>query len=141
MTTTKNQSDCKTENETVCDIDREREGGGREREREREREGEREGGREGEGERERERGTRTRTLYCIKHLGCMYKGGAINSLTVVVTFHLEKVCQSCTLVEGSNKVKDKVSKKTPKNQKHEKQKATHPHTYASTRARTHTINS
>ena len=35
-------------------------------------------------ERERER---TRTLYCIKHLGCMYKGGAVNSLTVVVTFH------------------------------------------------------
>ena len=30
----------------------------------------------------------------------MYKGGAINSLTVVVTFHLEKVCQSCTLVGG-----------------------------------------
>ena len=50
-------------------------------------------------------GTRTRTLYCIKHLGCMYKGGgggrgSINSLTVVVTFHLEKVCQSCTLVRG-----------------------------------------
>ena len=56
-------------------------------------EGEREGG--GRGERER-----TRTLYCIKHLGCMYKGGAVNSLTVVVTFHLEKVCQRCTLVGG-----------------------------------------
>ena len=34
-----------------------------------------------ERERERER-TRTRTLYVIKHLGCMYKGGVINSLTV-----------------------------------------------------------
>ena len=47
-------------------------------------------------QRKKERGAaggaaeQTRTLYCIKHLGCMYKGG-VNSLTVVVTFHLEKV--------------------------------------------------
>ena len=53
-----------------------------------------------EEENKKEGGGGTRTLYCIKHLGCMYKGGAINSLTVVVTFHLEKVCQSCTLVGG-----------------------------------------
>ena len=32
--------------------------------------------------------------------GVCTRGGAINSLTVVVTFHLEKVCQSCTLVRG-----------------------------------------
>ena len=30
-------------------------------------------------------------------------GGAINSLTVVVTFHSEKVCQSCKLVGGATK--------------------------------------
>ena len=42
------------------------------------------GGRQGHTGRERwktgthryDTGTRTRTLYCIKHLGCMYKGGS-----------------------------------------------------------------
>ena len=83
-------------------------------------------------------------------------GGAVNSLTVVVTFHLEKVCQRCTLVGGSNKVKGKVSKnkkqkqkrkKTPKSntptptyaRKHARAHAhacTHTHTH--TRAHTHT---
>ena len=42
-----------------------------------ERGGERGARRKGRRERERERTrTRTRTLYCIKHLGCMYKGGS-----------------------------------------------------------------
>ena len=63
--------------------------------------------------------------------------GAVNSLTVVVTFHLENVCQRCTLVGGSNKVKDKVSKTKKAHKKHQKATYPHPRTHACTRAHTH----
>ena len=89
----------------------EREGGEREG-----RKRERGGGERGERERrERERGvreieregqrTRTQTLCCIQDLGCMYKRGAVNSLTVTVIMislgkGLSKVYTGWRVVEG-----------------------------------------
>ena len=100
--------------------------------------GEREVGREREG-------TGTGTLLyhtpgvCVQEGGGW--GGAVNGLTVAVTFHLEKVCPRCTLVGGSNKVKDKVSKNKAKTQQNNNKKQhthTHPHTRVRTHTRTHT---